>query len=84
VTDRVLRCDNHRLLIAQSGWPADQIGRFDPKRVSESIHNVDAGRINATFTRADIAAVDLRPISEFLQRLLFRCRQSFELQVKVS
>ena len=50
------------------GRSCQQIGRFHTKDTSDSVHDIDACRINASFKRADVGAVNLCAMRKLLLR----------------
>jgi hypothetical protein len=48
--------------------PFEQIRRFETEPGGKPVDNVDAGRVHTAFDRADIRAIDLRPMRKLFLR----------------
>ena len=48
------------------GWPLEQVSSIDTELLGQPVDDFDTGSVHAPFERADIRAVDLRPVGQLL------------------
>ena len=58
-----------------TGRSGQQIGRFHTKDASESVHYINARRVNASLKGADVGTVNLCAMSKFFLRQALRVSQ---------
>jgi len=68
------------LLSASRRRPFEKICSFDTERVGKTVHDIDAGGVNASLKRTDIGPVDSRSMRESFLRQMPRLPQLSEVE----